>query len=88
MKKILISTGGSGGHVIPAMCLYDHLKDKFDVKIVTDKRGSKFLNIENYPSNIIKVPNLFKRIYLIPINLIFFIISIFNSFIYLKKKQY
>ncbi len=87
MKKILISTGGSGGHVIPAMCLYDHLKDKFDVKIVTDKRGSKFLNIENYPFDIIKVPNLFKRIYLIPINLIFFIISIFNSFIYLKKNN-
>ena len=43
MKKILISTGGSGGHVIPATCLYDHLKIKFDVKIVTDVRGSKFL---------------------------------------------
>ena len=26
MKKILISTGGSGGHVLPALNLYDHLK--------------------------------------------------------------
>ena len=26
MKNILISTGGSGGHVIPATILYEHLK--------------------------------------------------------------
>ena len=31
MKKIIISTGGSGGHVIPSLVIYDHLKDKFDV---------------------------------------------------------
>ena len=27
-KKFLISTGGSGGHVIPAIILYDHLCNK------------------------------------------------------------
>ena len=27
-KKILISTGGSGGHVIPATILHDHLLKK------------------------------------------------------------
>ena len=27
-KKILISTGGSGGHVIPAIILYEHLSKK------------------------------------------------------------
>ena len=27
MKKILISTGGSGGHVVPATILYEHLKE-------------------------------------------------------------
>ena len=42
MKKILISTGGSGGHVIPALNLYDHLKKDFDVKLYTDSRGAKF----------------------------------------------
>ena len=30
-KKILISTGGSGGHVIPATAFYDHLNKNFDV---------------------------------------------------------
>ena len=28
MKKIVISTGGTGGHVIPAQVLYDYLSDK------------------------------------------------------------
>ena len=30
-KKILISTGGSGGHVIPATIIYEHLENNFDV---------------------------------------------------------
>ena len=30
-KRILISTGGSGGHVIPATAFYDHLKENFEV---------------------------------------------------------
>ena len=42
-KKILISTGGSGGHVIPAIAFYEHLKEKFDVFFTLDQRGSKFL---------------------------------------------
>ena len=36
-KKFLISTGGSGGHVIPAISFYDHLKENFDVFLVLDK---------------------------------------------------
>tara|TARA_B100000579_G_scaffold56183_1_gene39966 strand:+ start:153 stop:266 length:114 start_codon:yes stop_codon:yes gene_type:complete len=33
-KKILISTGGSGGHVVPALNLYNHLKNEFDVSSI------------------------------------------------------
>ena len=29
-QRILISTGGSGGHVVPAIILHDHLKDQFN----------------------------------------------------------
>ena len=43
MKKILIVTGGSGGHVVPATTLYEHLRNNFTVKIVSDMRGSKFI---------------------------------------------
>ena len=46
-KKILISTGGSGGHVIPAISLYEHLENKFEIFLSTDKRGTKFINKTN-----------------------------------------
>ena len=62
MKKILISTGGSGGHIVPAIILYDHLKNKFNVKIASDKRGSKFINSNLYSHSIIDTPKLSKNI--------------------------
>ena len=44
MKTILISTGGSGGHVNPALSLFDHLKNNFKIFLVTDLRGLKFID--------------------------------------------
>ena len=44
MKKIIISTGGTGGHVIPARILYDYLLNENQIIITTDKRGIKYLN--------------------------------------------
>ena len=41
--KILISTGGSGGHVIPAITIHDHLKENYDISISSDVRGLKYL---------------------------------------------
>ena len=36
-KKILIATGGTGGHVFPALSLANYLtKKNFDVKLTTD----------------------------------------------------
>ena len=43
-KKILIATGGTGGHVFPAYSLAKNLiKNNYEVMIVTDQRGFKFL---------------------------------------------
>ena len=43
-NKILIATGGTGGHVFPAYSLAKNLiKNNYDVEIVTDQRGLKFL---------------------------------------------
>ena len=43
-QKILISTGGSGGHIIPALILYKHLSSEFDLVIASDLRGLKYID--------------------------------------------
>ena len=83
MKKILIATGGSGGHVIPSLSIYDALKDNFEVQISTDLRGSRYINNENYNYSLIDVPNLFSNLLLLPFNLIKFCISIIKVFMIL-----
>ena len=87
MKNILITTGGSGGHVIPALSIYDHLNTKFNITLTTDGRGAKFISKKNYSYNLIDVPNLFSKLYLFPINLIKFFLSIVKSYFFLKKKN-
>ena len=47
MTKILLSTGGTGGHVFPILSLYKKLKkmkEIDDIKIMTDERAKFFLN--------------------------------------------
>ena len=57
-KKILISTGGSGGHVIPAITIYNHLKNNHETLISTDKRGLGYLD-KNYKALVINTPKFF-----------------------------
>ena len=87
MKKILIVTGGSGGHVFPALSIFNHLKNNFETSIVTDIRGSKFINKNLYQFYLIDVPNLFSKMYLLPLNITKFLLSIFKSYFFLKKKN-
>ena len=54
-KKILISTGGSGGHTIPAITLYEHLKNNFEIFLTSDKRGAKYINEKNYNLSLIHI---------------------------------
>tara|TARA_Y100001970_G_scaffold187056_1_gene227564 strand:+ start:4715 stop:5806 length:1092 start_codon:yes stop_codon:yes gene_type:complete len=54
-KKILIATGGTGGHIFPSLSLADFLKNKYQVEIITDKRGLKYL--ENYKKINIRIIN-------------------------------
>ena len=43
-NRILISTGGTGGHVFPAYSLAKNLTlNNYEVEIITDQRGFKFL---------------------------------------------
>ena len=85
-KTYLITTGGSGGHVIPATILYEHLAKDAHVIISTDKRGLKYLDDKNYEFKIINTPKL-NNILLLPINLILILGLIIKSFYMLKSKK-
>ena len=87
MKKILISTGGSGGHVISAITLFDHYSEKSKIYLVSDKRGAKYIDQNKYPFKIIDTPKISNNIFKIPFILIFFLISIFKSYFFLRKKN-
>ena len=85
-KKILIATGGTGGHIFPAYSLANYLtKKNFNVKLTSDKRGLKYL--KNYKNlDLIKIPSspLNKKDILKTIFSIFTIIfSITKSFLFL-----
>ncbi len=85
-KNFLISAGGSGGHIIPATILYDHLSEKYNVIISTDERGLKYFDANNYYYEIINTPRL-KNIFLLPLNILIIFYLIIKSFILLKKKR-
>jgi UDP-N-acetylglucosamine--N-acetylmuramyl-(pentapeptide) pyrophosphoryl-undecaprenol N-acetylglucosamine transferase len=81
-NKILIATGGTGGHVFPAYSLAKNLlKNNYQVEIVTDKRGFKFL--EKYKDLKLIINNsttIFKKKMISIISSVFII-----SFSYLKS---
>jgi UDP-N-acetylglucosamine--N-acetylmuramyl-(pentapeptide) pyrophosphoryl-undecaprenol N-acetylglucosamine transferase len=86
-KKILISTGGSGGHVIPATIIYKHLEHSFDVSMTTDLRGIKFLNKEEYNLKIFNVRPISKNLLTIPFDFLLILVLIFKSIIFLRKNK-
>ena len=85
-KNFLISTGGSGGHVIPATILYDHLSKEANVFITIDKRGLKYLDQTIYEFDLINTPKL-SNIFFLPFNVIVILFLIFKSFFLLKNKK-
>ena len=85
-KNILITTGGSGGHVIPATILYEHLSRKVNVLISTDKRGQKYLDKDIYKFETIDTPKL-NNIFLLPFNLMIILFLTFKSFFLLKNRK-
>jgi UDP-N-acetylglucosamine--N-acetylmuramyl-(pentapeptide) pyrophosphoryl-undecaprenol N-acetylglucosamine transferase len=85
-SKILISTGGSGGHVLPAITIYDHLKSNYETLISTDLRGLKYLDKENYNHIIVNTPKL-NNLLLLPFSFLKVFILILKSLIILKREN-
>ena len=85
-KKILITTGGSGGHVVPAKIICDHLRNEFEIILSTDLRGYKYFKSTTDQILIIDTPKL-DRNFLLPLKLIkFFFLTIKSIFILKNKK--
>ena len=89
-KKIIFSSGGTGGHIFPAINLMKHFFNKeYKVLLVTDERGNNFIkNNSEFKSYTIKAgtptnKNLFKKFF--SYFLIFY--SIIRSILILKKEK-
>ena len=85
-EKVLISTGGSGGHVIPAITIHDHLKETYDVIISTDSRGLKYLEKDDCRSILIDTPK-FNSLVLFPFTIFKVLILTINSLKILRKEK-
>ena len=85
-QKILISTGGTGGHVIPAITIYDHLKNDYEVTICTDVRGLKYLDINKFKIFEIDTPKLNISI-LLPFTILKVFFLTIKSLFLLKKEK-
>jgi len=89
-KKIIFSTGGTGGHIFPAINLMKHfIEKKCEVLLVTDNRGCNFIkNYSKFKSYMLSAgtptnKNLFKKFF--SYFLIFY--SIIRSILILKKEK-
>jgi len=84
-KRIVVATGGTGGHVIPSLALCNFLKDTYELKIITDLRGSKYLgNIKDIDIKKINIETLYQKNFLkVFLSILKIILSIFTSFTYL-----
>ena len=85
-KNFLISTGGSGGHVIPAIILHEHLSRENNVLISTDKRGLKYLDKNIYTFEIINTPKL-NNIFFLPFNFLLIFFLVLKSLFLFKRKK-
>lgn len=86
LNKVIIATGGTGGHVFPAYSLAKHLiNKKINVQLTSDKRGMKYLsnyhdlNITQIRSSTISKKNIFDFF----ISNLIILYSIFRSIIFL-----
>ena len=82
-KKIIFCSGGTGGHVFPAISMIDSLKNERDIILATDKRALKYIKSIEYNIQILDISPLEKKknyIKYIFINKIIFHFYFFNLF--------
>ena len=85
-KNFLITTGGSGGHVLPAKIIFEHLSKDKNVIISIDRRGLKYLEKDIYKFEVIDTPKL-NNIFFLPINIAKILFLTLKSFLLLRRKK-
>ena len=85
IKKIIIASGGTGGHIIPALSLYNFFASKnYFVKLSTDERGLSY--IDNINEKNIKIIDTSRILKSKKIQSIFkILLSVIKSFVFLFK---
>ena len=59
MTKIIITTGGTGGHIFPAESIAKGLLDAgYQVWFITDKRGAEYRKLKEIPTHIISAASV------------------------------
>ena len=89
-KKIIFSTGGTGGHILPAINLMQHFSDKGnEVLIVTDSRGKNFIKeYKEFKIYVLKAETLTNKNFIKKFfSFLTIIYSIVRSIIILKKEK-
>ena len=89
-KKIIFSTGGTGGHILPAINLMKHFFEKgYEVLLVTDERGKKFISKKFEFKTYILTTSTFtnKNFFKIILSSLLIIYSIIKSIFILKKEK-
>ena len=83
-KKFLLITGGTGGHVIPAVNFANYLlNENHGCKIISDRRGFKYINNLEGKVKIIKSSNLYGNFVSKIFGLTNLLIGFFQSFYFI-----
>ena len=90
LKKIIIATGGTGGHVFPAYSLAKHFIDnRVNVEIISDKRGLRYLK-DYHDVKVVEITSstIFKKnIFQLLSSILIIVYSIFRSLIFLLMNK-
>ena len=89
-KKIIFTSGGTGGHILPAINMMKYFSNKgYDVLLVTDSRGKNFIkNYPKYRSYIVKADTPINKNFIkLFLSLFVILFSIIHSIIILIKEK-